>query len=58
MVEEFWNSTDVLFHSTSAMYRFSKKLKSLKPLLRELGKEGLGNLSRRAKEAHEHLCEK
>lgn len=46
------------FHSTSALYRFSKKLKALKPLIRELGRDGLGNLTKRTKEAYELLCEK
>ena len=58
MIQEFWANTEVLFHSTSALYRFSKKLKNLKPLIRELGRGGLGNLTKRAKEAHELLCEK
>lgn len=58
LVQDFWNSTPKLFHSTSALYRFSKKLKNLKPLIRELGKEKLGNLTKKAKEAHERLCEK
>ena len=50
--------TEKLFHSTSEMFRFSKKLKNLKPLIRELGREKLGNLTIRAKEAHTILCEK
>ena len=40
------------------MFRFSKKLKNLKPLIHQLGKEKLGDLSKKAKEAHEFLCEK
>lgn len=47
-----------LFHSTSAMYGFYKKLKNLKPLIRELGREKLGNLTLRAQEAYGVLCEK
>ena len=58
MVKEYWESTDVLFHSTSAMYRFSKKLKNQKPMIRELGREKLGNLSKRASEAYSTRCEK
>lgn len=53
MVKEFWDSTERLFQSTSAIYRFSKKLKNLKPLVRELGRAKLGT-----KEAFELLCEK
>lgn len=40
------------------MYRLSKKLKDLKPLIRELGREKLGNLTKKAKEALDILCEK
>ena len=58
LVKEYWDQTPILFHSTSAMFRFSKKLKNLKPLIRQLGKEKLGELSKKAKEAHEFLCEK
>ena len=48
----------MLFHSTSAIFRFSKKLKNLKPHIRELGREKLGNLTLRTKEAYGTLCEK
>lgn len=58
MVKEYWESTEKLFLSTSAMYRFSKKVKNLKPLIQEIGREKLGNLTVRAKEAHNILCEK
>lgn len=57
-IKEYWDGTVRLYHSTSAMYRFSKKLKNLKPLIRELGREQLGNLSKRAKEAFRLLCDK
>lgn len=58
MVKEYWESTEKLFLSTSAMYRFSKKVKNLKPLIQEIGREKLGNLTVRANEAHNILCEK
>lgn len=58
ILKDYWDSTDKLFHSTSAMFRFSKKLKALKPLLRNLGRESLGNLTKRAAEARSLLCEK
>lgn len=58
MVKTYWDSTINLFHSTSAMYRFSKKLKELKPLIREMGREKLGNLTKKAKVAYDVLCEK
>lgn len=40
------------------MFRFSKKLKNLKPIIRELGREKLENLTKKPKEAHAILCEK
>lgn len=40
------------------MFLFSKKLKNLKPIIRMLGREKLGNLTKKAKEAHDNLCEK
>lgn len=58
MIQAYWDSTEKLFMSTSSMYRFSKKTKKLKPLIRELGREKLGNLTKRTKEAYETLCEK
>ncbi|XP_013739623.2 uncharacterized protein LOC106442489 [Brassica napus] len=58
MIHAYWDSTEKMFHSTSAMYRFSKKLKNLKPLIRDLGREKLGNLSKISEEAHVILCEK
>lgn len=58
LVQTYWDSTERLFYSTSALFRFSKKLKHLKPIIRELGKEKLGNLTKKAKKAHGDLCEK
>lgn len=57
MMQRYWDSTPRLYHSTSAMFRFSKKLKNLKPLIRDLGRE-LGNLTKKTKEAFDILCEK
>lgn len=58
MVKVYWDGTKKLFHSTSALFRFSKKLKNLKPLITKLGREKLGNLTKRANEAYEVLCNK
>lgn len=58
VVREYWEQTEPLFVSTSTLFRFSKKLKGLKPLLRCLGKDNLGDLSRRTREAHAELCNK
>lgn len=40
------------------MLRFSKKLKALKPLIRNFGRENLGNLTVKTREAYAILCEK
>lgn len=55
-VETFWNQSTPLFHSTSALFRFSKKLKRLKPVLRQLSRSKLYDLSRRAAMAYDDLC--
>lgn len=47
-----------MFVSTSTLVWFSKNLKDLKPLLRGLGKEKLGDLTHRTREAHDDLCAK
>ncbi|KAF8114102.1 hypothetical protein N665_0042s0024 [Sinapis alba] len=57
-VEGYWKKTKKLFHSTSAMFRLGKKLKGLKPSLRTLSKEKLGQLPKETKEAYLRLCEK
>lgn len=57
LVGNFWRGTEPLFNSTSALFRLSKKLKALKPLLQNLSKEKIGNLSKKTKEAYATLCE-
>lgn len=42
--------------STSTLFRFSKKLKALKPILRELSRTNLSDISRRAADAYKDLC--
>ncbi|XP_056857118.1 uncharacterized protein LOC108835054, partial [Raphanus sativus] len=56
LIEDFWKSNQPLFQSTSALFRFSKSLKALKPLIKKLSKEKLGKLSLRVKEAYNDLC--
>lgn len=56
MIKEYWDSTETLYHSTSALYRFSKKLKNLKSRIKVLNKENLGDLTRKTKEAYAELC--
>ncbi|XP_056858087.1 uncharacterized protein LOC130507391 [Raphanus sativus] len=56
LMEDHWQSTEPIFLSTSSLFRFSKKLKALKPKIRILAKEKMGNLSLKAKEAYENLC--
>ena len=58
MVKDFWKNTEDIFLSTSSLYRFSKKLKNLKPRIRTLAKEKMGNLVKKSREAHEDLCKK
>lgn len=43
-VGQHWHNTEPIFLSTSSLFRFSKKLKSLKPVIKDLGKERMGNL--------------
>lgn len=57
-VATIWEQTEVLFHSTSALYRFHKKLKLLKPALRRLNKNKFGNIPQRTREAFDELCDK
>lgn len=57
-VERSCETTVPLFVSTSSSFRLSKKYKSLKPALGGLGREHLGDISRKAKEAYTELCTK
>lgn len=56
LVGEYWRNTVTLYNSTSTLFRFGKKLKGLKPLLRSLGKQNLADISQRTKDVHEELC--
>lgn len=58
MVESYWNQTETLFYSTSALFRLGKKLKGLKPILRSLSKEKLEQLLKKTKEAYMVMYEK
>ena len=58
LIEVFWKDHEVLFHSTTAMFRLTKRLKLLKQPLRSLSKLKLGDLSKRTKEAYGYLCER
>ena len=58
MVTSYWNETEPLFLSTSTMFRFTKKLKGLKPLIRTLAKEKISHLVKKSKEAYDALCKK
>lgn len=57
VVSDFWSSTEPLFNSTSSLFRLAKKLKALKPLLRSLSKEKIGDIIKKTKEAYVTLCE-
>lgn len=57
-VARVWEATEPLFHSTSALYHFHKKLKLLKPVLQRFNKYKFGNIHQRTREAFEELCGK
>lgn len=58
MMADYWKDTQPLFQSTSALFRFSKTLKALKPLIRNLSTEKLGKLSLRVQESYKDHCMK
>lgn len=49
LVEEYWKTTEPIFNSISALFRLSKKLKALKPLLKKLSKEHIGEIEKKTK---------
>lgn len=51
MVEQKWRESQPIFLSTFSLFRFSKNLKDLKPLIRNLAKEWMGSLSMKTTEA-------
>lgn len=58
LITDYWCESPALYHSTSSLVRFSKKLKQLKPILRELSRRKLSDISRRSAEAYDDLCVK
>ncbi|XP_024010162.1 uncharacterized protein LOC112085231 [Eutrema salsugineum] len=52
-LRKYWDSTNPLFHSTSATFRFSKKLKMLKPIARAVSRDLLSDISRRRHQQEE-----
>lgn len=58
MVKQYWQDTEPIYLSTSSLFRFSKKLKGLKPQIQRLAKEKMGNLVKKSREAYVDLCEK
>ncbi|CAG7875808.1 unnamed protein product, partial [Brassica rapa] len=57
-VATVWESTEPLFHSMSALYRFHRKMKLLNPVLRRLNRTKFGNIPQRTREAFDTLCDK
>lgn len=57
-VEGYWQETPTLFHSTSSLFRFTKKLKQLKPIIREISRSQLADISLRSTAAYDDLCTK
>lgn len=47
LMEDKWKEYEVLYHSTSAMFRLTKRLEALKQPLRELSKMKLGDLPKK-----------
>lgn len=58
MVKEFMDLIGKLFYFILVMYRFLKKWKNLKSLVRELGREKFGNFIKRVNEVYVILCVK
>lgn len=58
LVKNYWDATEPIFLSTSSLFRFSKKLKLLKPRIRNLARNRFGNLVKKAKDAYDILCQK
>ncbi|XP_010412668.1 PREDICTED: uncharacterized protein LOC104699001 [Camelina sativa] len=58
LLEEFWESTEAIHLCTSSLFRFTKKLKALKPKLRSLARGTLENFVVKTREAYATLCEK
>lgn len=56
LMKTYWDSTILLFSSMTALFRFSKKLNELKPMLRSLRKEHIGDITRKTKDAWLKLC--
>lgn len=56
LMKEHWRGYGALYHSTSAMFMLTKRLKVLKQPLRTLSKIKLGDLTKRTKEAYQTLC--
>lgn len=49
VVETYWKDTEPLFLSTSTLYLFTKKLKGLKPKIRLVARECIGDLVKKNK---------
>lgn len=58
LAESYWKETEPIFLSTSSLFRFSKNFKAIKPLIRNLAKEKMGNLTKKTNEAYSDICNK
>lgn len=58
IVSEYWNETDPIFHSRSALHLLHRKLKQLKLLLRDLNKRRYGDITKRTRITYDVLCER
>lgn len=57
-MDQYWRDSEPIHLSTLSLFCFSKKLKGLKPIIRQVAKDGLGNLTLKSKEALAVLCDK
>lgn len=54
-VRKYWDTTEPIFSSTSLLFRFSKQLKGLKPIIRDFGRKRRVNLSVKSKASLDEL---
>lgn len=56
IVADYWNGTEPIYHSRSALHLLNRKLKQLKPLIRALNQNRYGDITKRTDITYEVLC--
>lgn len=56
-IQESWSTSSRLYHSRTVLSKFHKKLKLLKPILRNINHTHYCDITNRTKKAFEELCE-